>query len=141
MEDAVRGAAPYIMDNAPAPGKWTIRQILCHLTDSETVAATRFRMFVAQPGSLLKAYDQEKWADTLGYANMPLEDTLRCFVAVRRNTVNMLRALPLQAWERKAVHEERGEGDLFGQVEHNAKHAETHAGQVMNIRNKAGITA
>jgi acyl transferase domain-containing protein len=137
FESAVRGAEPSTFDSAPAPGKWSIRQIAAHLTDSESVAAVRYRMIAAQPGCRLTPYDQDKWAEHLIYTNQPLEETLIAFAAQGRLNVAMLRNLTQEAWARTAIHEERGEYTLYGMVEHNAGHTERHTEQVLSIRQKS----
>lgn len=93
-------------------------------------------MIAAQPGSTLTAFDQEKWERELLYGYQPWEDALRAYGSMRWHNLNMLRGLPLEAWSRSAIHEERGENTLFGLVKHNAEHVENHAGQVLNIRRR-----
>jgi hypothetical protein len=67
VEEALRDVPEAILDRVPAPGKWTIRQIAAHLADSELVISARLRWIAAEPGSPLKAFDQDKWASSLGY--------------------------------------------------------------------------
>lgn len=134
FDRAVCGASASEIDKISAPGKWTIRQISCHIADSEAVAAVRYRMIAAQPGSSLSAFDQELWAEHLVYSKQPWEVALGAFAATRRYNCAMLRALPVETWSRTAVHVERGEHTLYKMVEHNAQHLENHAGQVTNIR-------
>ncbi len=142
FEDAVRSVPPNRFDSPPAPTKWTARQIVTHVADCEAVAAVRYRMIAAQPGSTLTAFDQEKWANELAYGYQPWEDALRAYSSMRWHNVNMLRGLPLGAWSRIAIHEERGENTLFRMVKHNAEHVENHAGQVRNIATRfAGAAA
>lgn len=139
--DAVGGVPVDRLDVPPAPGKWTVRQIVCHVADSEAVAAVRYRMIAAQPGSSLSAFDQEKWEHQLWYAHQSLDEALAAFTAMRRHNLNMLRVLPQDAWSRVATHVERGEHTLFRMVEHNATHVESHAGQVLAFRQESGLTA
>jgi hypothetical protein len=133
FEDAVRAVPVSRMDSPPAPAKWTARQIICHVADSEAVAIMRYRMIAAQPGSSLSAYDQDKWAEETLYISQPWEDALNAYKAMRQLNVNMLRGLPLEAWSRSAIHVERGENTLHKLVDHNATHVENHAGQVLAI--------
>jgi hypothetical protein len=123
-------------DEPPSPGKWSARQIVCHVADSEAVAAVRYRMIAAQPGSMLSAFDQEKWEKELLYAGQPLADALAAYAAMRLHNVNMLRGLPRGHWGRIATHVERGEHTLYRMVEHNAAHVENHAGQILAIRDR-----
>lgn len=136
FEEAVRGVPADRIDSPPQPGKWTARQIVAHVADCEAVAAVRYRMIAAQPGSTLTAFDQEKWANELLYGYQPWEDALRAYSSMRWHNLNMLRGLPLEIWSRSAIHEERGENTLFRMVKHNAEHVENHAGQVLNIRRR-----
>jgi hypothetical protein len=136
--DAVHKVPEAQMDSIPAPGKWTARQIVCHVADSEAVAAVRYRMIAAQPGSTLTAFDQEKWEIELHYAQQPFTEALEAFEVMRLYNVNMLRGLPLGHWGRVANHEERGAYTLFKMVEHNATHVEGHTGQVLRLRNSLG---
>lgn len=138
FNDAVGTVPKEQMDTSPAPGKWTARQIICHVADSEGVAIVRYRMIAAQPGSTLTAFDQEKWANETLYSAQPWEDALSAYAAMRQHNVNMLRGLPLDRWSRSAIHVERGENSLFKLVEHNAVHVENHAGQVLAIGQKVG---
>lgn len=138
FEDAVAAVPTGHFDSAPAPGKWTARQVICHVADSEAVAMVRYRMIVAQPGSTLTAFDQDKWADATLYHAQPWEDALRAYVAMREHNVNMLRGLALGAWSRSAFHMERGENTLYRLVEHNAVHVQGHAGQVRRIAEMFG---
>ncbi|HUR37560.1 MAG TPA: DinB family protein [Terriglobales bacterium] len=124
------------VDEPPLPGKWSARQIVCHVADCEAVAAVRYRMIAAQPGSMLSAFDQEKWEKELIYEAQPMADALAAYAAMRLHNVNMLRGLPLGHWARIATHVERGEHTLYRMVEHNATHVESHAGQVLAIRDR-----
>ena len=141
LEDALRSIPEELLDRAPAPGKWTIRQIAAHLADSELVVAARLRWIAAEPGSPLKAFDQDKWASTLGYEHQSPQDSLELFRALRKVTAAMLRQLPENAWTRAGRHEERGEMTLLQMVESYKGHAEHHAQQIGQIRGQLGAAA
>ncbi|HUS18550.1 MAG TPA: DinB family protein [Terriglobales bacterium] len=132
--DAIHSVSPAQVDAPPAPGKWSARQIACHVADSELVAGVRYRMIAAQPGSTLSAFDQEKWESQLHYPRQALPSTLGAFAAMRLYNLEMLRALPLDNWSRVAIHEERGEYTLYGLVTHNAAHVESHTAQILAIQ-------
>ena len=46
----------------PAPGKWSPREILCHLADCEIAFAFRLRQTLAEDHHRIQPFDQEKWA-------------------------------------------------------------------------------
>jgi hypothetical protein len=137
LEQALNGVPAQLVDRVPGPGKWTIRQLAAHIADSETVGATRLRWVVAQPGSTLKAYDQDAWALHLGYTSLDPQQALELVRSVRRWTASMLRTLPDSAWTQTAIHEERGELTLLDLVKGYIKHTESHAHQIATIRSHA----
>src|SRR5580700_6996728 len=51
---------------ALAPGKWSARQILCHLADTKLAFAFRLRQALAEPHHVIQPFDQEKWAAPYG---------------------------------------------------------------------------
>ena len=53
-----------------APGKWAIRDVMAHLADSELVGGVRLRMVLAQDRPTIIGYDQDLWADRLGYRDV-----------------------------------------------------------------------
>src|ERR1700683_3973281 len=69
------------VNRTPAPGKWSIREILCHLADCEMVFAFRIRQTLAQPDHLIQPFDQDEWARP--YAAYTAQDALNVFTAVR----------------------------------------------------------
>jgi hypothetical protein len=134
FESALDGIPNALLDTAPAPGKWTIRQIAAHLADAELVACSRFRWIAAEPGSPLKSFDQDQWALSLGYAQQSPTNALELFRALRRATAAMLRGLPEGAWQQTGHHEERGPVSLEQMVTLYAGHAEHHAKQIEQMR-------
>ena len=138
LEDAVRGVKPELLDRAPAPGKWSIRQIVAHNADFDVVNAARLRWLVAQPDKLIIAWDQDVWAGKLHYEKQPLEEALAAFRSARRYTAQMLRQQPDSVWKHTARHEEKGEIKLTDVVAYAGEHAEKHAAQVRGIREKFG---
>src|ERR1700709_20279 len=76
------------MDTTPAPGKWSVRQILAHLADCELVFAFRLRQALEQPGSLITPFDQDGWATR--YSAYSAADALRTFLAVREWNLALL---------------------------------------------------
>ena len=65
------------------PGKWSVRFLLHHLADSETVLYERIRRVICEPRQLLMVYDQDAWAKELDYARVPLDISRAVFAAVR----------------------------------------------------------
>jgi hypothetical protein len=117
-----------------APGKWSIRQLIAHLADSELVGAQRFRQVIAEDNPALGAFDQDAWARNLDYARKQPKQSLESFRRVRAENYELLKSLPESAFERTGVHAERGPLTLRQLLEGYAEHAESHARQMQAIR-------
>ncbi|HXS94323.1 MAG TPA: DinB family protein [Candidatus Limnocylindrales bacterium] len=121
-------------DFVPAPGKWSIRQIVAHVADAELVGAHRFRQVIAEDNPTLIAFDQEKWTANLDYARRKPKQSLESFRRVRAENYELLKELPETAWARSGSHSERGAITLRAMLEGYAEHAEGHARQLQQIR-------
>ncbi len=123
-------------DFLTAPGKWSIRQIVAHLADTELVAAHRFRQVIAEDDPTLIAFKQEAWAAGLDYARRKPKQSLETFRRLRAENYELLKELPAEAYERAGNHSERGRLTLGQMLEGFASHAESHARQVQSIRDE-----
>ena len=132
IREIVASAKSGQLDYRPAPGKWSIREQLAHLVDSETVIATRIRWAAAEPGTGVVAYDQDKWAKTSRYAEVPVETSVAVFSAVRAATLAFIdRLTPEERANAHTLHSERGKETLDRILEmtagHDINHLETMA--------------
>ncbi len=121
-------------DFIPAPGKWSIRQIVAHLADSEIVCAHRLRQIIAEDQPTLIAFDQDAWARNLDYARRKPKQSLESFRRVRGENYELLKEVPESTYTRTGNHSERGPITLLFQLELLAAHAESHARQMQTIR-------
>ena len=122
------------IDYSVAAGKWSIRQLIAHLADSEMVGAQRFRQVIAEDNPPLGAFDQDAWARNLDYARKQPKQSLEGFRRVRAENYELLKSLPESAFERTGVHSERGPLTLRQLLDIYADHAESHARQMQTIR-------
>lgn len=121
-------------DFVTAPGKWSIRQIIAHLADSETVYAHRMRQVIAEENPTLVAFDQEAWARNLDYARRKPKQSLETARRVRAENYELLKDVPEAAFARTGNHTERGPITLLQILEGAAGHTESHARQMQQIR-------
>jgi hypothetical protein len=131
---AITGAAGAELDFAPVPERWSIRQILAHLADSEIVCADRLRRVIAEQNPTLIAFDQDAWAAHLNYAQRKISESLETFRRLRAENFELLKDLPEPVYERTGTHSERGVITLSQLVEGIAGHAERHARQLQDLR-------
>ncbi|HEX7118662.1 MAG TPA: DinB family protein [Longimicrobiales bacterium] len=90
-------------DHAYAPGKWTIKEVIGHLADSERVFAYRALRFARGDTTELAPFDENAYVPAAAFGARTLADIADEFVAVRRATVASLRGLPHDAWSRRGV--------------------------------------
>lgn len=86
-----------------APGKWSVREVLGHMTDSERVFAYRALSFARGDGAELPGFDEGEYAQAAGFERVALQDLLADFAAVRAATLALFRRLDAPAWERRGV--------------------------------------
>ena len=128
------GAAGAELDYLPAPDKWSIRQIVCHLADAELVGAERFRRILAEDNPPLVAFDQNAWARNLDYGRRKISHALESFRRIRGENHELLKDLPEPAFARAGQHSERGPLTLRELLRLHAEHAENHASQIREVR-------
>jgi uncharacterized damage-inducible protein DinB len=119
---------------APAPGKWSAREIVCHLADCELTFAFRLRQTLAEDNHVIQPFDQEKWAVT--YFAYRMREALAAFAAVRNWNLALLRSIPPDAHGKTVTHPERGDITFFTIVETMAGHDVNHLGQLDVIARK-----
>jgi hypothetical protein len=127
---AVRGLTDEDMRCRPAAdakvGLWSIHEILVHLADSDGVLADRMKRVIAEDGSPLLAYDENKWMASLAVDKQSTADSLALFQLIRKQMVTILRNVPAGAWEHYGIHSEAGKLTLGGLVERANKHLQNH---------------
>lgn len=93
----------------PAPQKWSIHEVIIHVTDSEANSYIRCRRFIAEPGSGVYGYDENKWAKALDYHHQSIDDALELFKYLRGNTYKLIKNLPDEVWQTATVqHSDAG---------------------------------
>jgi hypothetical protein len=131
---AITGAAGPEFDFKPAPDKWSVRQIVCHLADAEAVTVMRLRQVIAENEPTLIAWDQNAWAANLDYQKRKPSQALEVMRTLRAENYELLKDLPPEAYARAGRHTERGRLTLLDMLRGAAQHAESHAAQIREVR-------
>lgn len=123
---------PDATNRALAPGKWTPREVLCHLADCELVFAYRLRQAASQEHHIIQPFDQDKWAKV--YSGYTAAAALELFSVARRWNLAMLQALPPATFAKTLNHPERGDMTFQMVVETMAGHDLNHLKQLEGIQ-------
>ena len=129
----IRGLAPRQLAKPPAPGKWSIQEIITHLADTEMVMCCRARWIAFEEHPTLVPFDQEKWAAGREREKEPLAETLERFRILRRSQVRLFRRASQQDFRRTGLHPERGVVTLQVQLETLAGHDLNHLAQIQRL--------
>ncbi|MBI1872289.1 MAG: DinB family protein [Acidobacteria bacterium] len=133
VADALAGASDQELDARPAPGKWTAREIVHHLADSEMESALRLRRLIALDTPTLQGYDQDEFSRRLHY-DRPIHASLDAFRAARSTTGDLIDRMKPGDWQREGVHTESGRYSAETWLQIYAAHAHNHAEQIRRAR-------
>ncbi len=114
----------------PGEGRWSAQEVVVHCADSETTAAIRIRLLLAEPDPLIIGYDENVWARRFDYHAADPELALRLVEAVRAHTHATLAGLPEAAWGRLGRHTQSGAYGTDDWLRNYAEHMERHAAQI-----------
>jgi len=116
------------------PGKWSAREIIHHLADSESTSAIRLRKLLAEDQPLIQGYDQDQFARKLKYNERDIAPSLEAFRAARATTTQLLTLMSEEEWKREGVHSESGRYTVEDWLTIYAAHAHNHAAQIQRLR-------
>jgi hypothetical protein len=132
--DTLHATLPYFdqpqeaLNRPYAPGKWTMREVLVHLSDTESVYLDRLRRLASEKHPTLAAFDENLWAANLHYKARDLNLARQQYEIARRQVIEMARIMDDSYDNHTGTHSEAGP-QTFGQVinkpaAHNAHHLE-----------------
>src|SRR5262245_4837503 len=120
----------------PAPGEWSAHEILCHVADAEANAYARIRFLLAETDPVIRAFDENRWAQAVAYHALPAESALAVVESLRAHTDALVRRAPEAAWARAGTHTETGRFTAERWLQVNAEHLEAHAAQIEANQNR-----
>ncbi len=118
----------------PIPGKWSAREIVHHLGDSETVSSIRLRRLLSEDNPVIQGYDQDEYARRLKYNERDMQPSLEAFRAARASTAQIIDGMTLEDWNRAGSHTEHGRYSATDWLKIYAAHAHNHAAQIRALR-------
>jgi hypothetical protein len=86
-----------------APGKWSAKEIVGHVCDTERVFAYRALCVARGDRTPLPSFDQDAYARNGPFAQRPLSELIEDYIAVRRASLTLFRNLDDQAWKRRGI--------------------------------------
>ncbi len=120
----------------PGPGKWNLREILCHMADCEIAWAWRLRYVYGEKNPVIQPFDQDSWAKA--YKSYSLAEAMGCFKALRKWNAAFICGLKDADMKKTATHPERGEETLWTIVRIMAGHDLHHLAALEKVLDRKG---
>lgn len=121
------------LTRTPAPGKWSVVEIVAHMAEDELTSTWRYRQMLEIDGVKLQGFDQNLWARLGDYATWTAQDALEMFRLLREANLRMLAKLSPADWDRHGVHAERGKITVRDLARHMAAHDINHIKQIERL--------
>jgi hypothetical protein len=133
LRQLVSGHTADALSQKPAPGRWSVSEILAHLADAELVGAWRYRSILASSGNQVQPFDQDRWAEAFNYQSAPVSESLDLFETTRRANLRLLRSVDPALHENYGMHQERGRESVAHLIRMYAGHDVNHLRQIERL--------
>jgi hypothetical protein len=129
----IRGLPGSRLRRRPAPGKWSVTEILAHLSEIEIVIGYRLRNVLATNRVRIQAMNEKAWADSGKYARRDPRRSLALFRTLRASNLALMNSVPRSKWKNYGHHEERGKETIADMLRLYAGHDLNHRQQIERI--------
>jgi DinB superfamily len=133
IERLLKGASSSKLRKRPAPGKWSVAEILAHLADTELVGGYRMRAILGAPGTPIQGFDQDAWVVALHYEKRDPHKSFDQFRALREANLALLKTLTPEQWQHYGMHSERGKETVAHITRMFAGHDINHLAQIERV--------
>jgi hypothetical protein len=129
IANAVAGWTPEQFDRPLAPGKWTARQVLIHLGQTEMALGTRARMALTKPGFVAQSFDQDRWLGRESFLTGP--EAVQAFTLLARLNLGFYASLSDADRQTELTHDEYGPMTVDWIIYQEAGHQVHHLKQLL----------
>jgi hypothetical protein len=131
---AIENVSDEELNYKPTPEQWSIKQIIIHLGDSETVVINRMKRIIAEERPLLATMQQDLWTEKMDYSNLDHVPYLQLFKLLRSTMAEVLHGLSDDVFARIGIHDELGEMTLSDVIQRYTAHVNGHVDQINRAR-------
>lgn len=139
LRKAITGMSTEQMNAAPVAGKWSTRQVICHIADFEPVYADRMKRVIAEEKPTFFGGNPDLFAARLAYDRRDIEEELAFIYAVRRHMTRILRSLDPADFQRIGHHSEDGPLTLATLLQRVTNHLPHHVAFIAEKRERLGV--
>ena len=127
---AIQGASDAALSKRPDAKSWAAKEIICHVRDTEEFFLNRFQMILTFDEPKFSPADSERWAVERQYLRNDVGEALTAFRKRRQETLQFLKELRPDQWERGCIHAIRGRMTLRDYFNLLAGHDRNHLDQI-----------
>jgi uncharacterized damage-inducible protein DinB len=103
MQKLFSGMSENQLDYRYAEGKWSLKEVLGHMTDTERIMTYRLLRISRGDQTPLQGFSEDDYVREAGFQFRKLSDLLEDYHSVRMSTISLLNGIPYTAWERKGI--------------------------------------
>jgi len=108
LHAAVNGLSAEQLDAVPIAGKWSVRQVVCHIADFEPVYTDRMKRVLVEDNPTMFGGDPDVFAAGLCYEIRDVDEEITLIRTVRSQMSRILQNCDIEAFQRTGVHSEDG---------------------------------
>lgn len=86
-----------------APDKWSVKEVIGHISDAERVFAYRMLRIARADATPLAGFDQQPYVEAAHFDKLPISKLVDSFRAARTSTLALMEELDDDAWPRMGV--------------------------------------
>ncbi len=135
---SVEGLTDEQLDTPYRRGGWTVRQVVHHLPDSHLNSFIRFKWALTEQRPVIKAYDEQRWAELPDYTTTPIGVSLELLDALHRRWIVLLRALEPTELDREFIHPDAGPQTLSATIGAYAWHGKHDLAHIQGVMEREG---
>ncbi|WP_079508917.1 DinB family protein [Mesobacillus jeotgali] len=138
LRESIKGLSEEEIRFKPGKDKWSIHQVIIHITDSELVSTYRLKKVLSEPEPLLTSTDQDAWANSLNYEQLDREQYFLLFKLLRTSMLPILLNLTTEQLERGGVYADAGRFTFKELLEYRIQHIRGHLNQIEKLKKSFG---
>lgn len=86
-----------------APGKWSVKEVIGHVTDAERIFSYRMLRIARGDKTPLANFDQDPYIEAAGFDRYPIGQLIDAYRATRESTLSIAREIDAEGWQRMGV--------------------------------------
>ncbi len=126
LSDALRSTAQADLDARPIEGRWSVREVVCHVADSEIIYADRMKRVIAEENPTFFEADPDRFGPALFCPQRPIDKELDVVKAIRAHMLSILQSCHADDFRRTGVHSLDGRMTLQTLLERITAHIPHH---------------